>query len=94
MPPLKNQLNVNIIVSGQTTGITINAHEKVEHLIKEALRNTGNQGQPPGEWELRTADGRLLELGVSIEDAGITEGATLYLNPRAGAGGNGRPCIS
>jgi hypothetical protein len=80
-------ITVIAIVSGQSTSLTVNTHQKVEHLIREALQSTGNQGQPPDQWELRTVDGRLVEQNSTIEAAGIVMGVTLYLNPRAGAGG-------
>lgn len=78
---------VNVVVSGQPTSVRVNVHQKVEHLVKEALDQSGNKGQAPSEWELRTSDGRLIEQMMTIESAGIVDGMTLYLSPRAGAGG-------
>ncbi len=82
-----SQITVKVIVSGQPTSVTVNKHQKVEHLVREALNQTGNKGQPPADWELRTSDGALIEQSLTIEAAGIVDGATLFLNPRAGAGG-------
>jgi Protein of Unknown function (DUF2604) len=76
-----------IVVSGQPTTIRVNPHQTVEHLVHEALQESGNKGQPPSEWELRRSDGGLIEQGLRIDNAGITDGMTLYLSPRAGAGG-------
>ena len=81
-------INVIVIVSGQETNVKINVHQKVENLVREALHNTGNEGQAISEWELRTADGALIETSLRITDAGIVEGMRLYLSPRAGAGGS------
>ena len=86
MSPTEN-IHVTVVVSGQSVKVTVNIHQKVEHLVREALQNTGNQGQPPADWELRSSDGSLLEQALTIGAAGIVDGATLYLNPRAGAGG-------
>lgn len=86
------KLSITVVVSGQPTSATVNVHQHVELLVKEALRNTGNQGQPPGDWELRTSDGVLIEQTLTIEAAGIVTGMTLYLSPRAGAGG--ASCLS
>lgn len=80
-------ITVIVIVSGQSTSLTVNVHQKVEHLVHEALQRTGNEGQPPDQWELRTVDGRLIDQASTIEAAAIVMGVTLYLNPRAGAGG-------
>lgn len=84
--PTQN-ITVNVVVSGQPTAIEVNVHQKVEHLVREALNKTGNKGQPPSDWELRTTDGVLIEQTLTIETAGILNGMTLYLSPRAGAGG-------
>jgi hypothetical protein len=87
MPKSDPNITVIVVVSGQPTTLKANVHQKVEHLVKEALEQTGNKGQPSADWELRTTDGALVEQTLRVEDAGIVEGMTLYLSPRAGAGG-------
>jgi hypothetical protein len=82
-----SQISVKVIVSGQPTSVRVDKHQRVEHLVREALNQTGNKGQPPADWELRTSDGALIEQSLTIEAAGIVDGATLFLSPRAGAGG-------
>jgi hypothetical protein len=77
-----------VVVSGQPSSIKANQHQKVEHLVEEALKQTGNKGQPPSEWELRRSDGALIDQALTIEAAGIADAMTLYLSPRAGAGGS------
>ncbi|MHB1863804.1 MAG: DUF2604 domain-containing protein [Gemmatimonadaceae bacterium] len=84
----KENFDVTVVVSGQPTNIRTNIHQAVEHLVKEALKESGNKGQPPSEWELRTSDGSLIDQSLEVGAAGITDGATLFLSPRAGAGGN------
>ena len=80
-------IQVQVVVSGQPTTIKVNLHQTVEQLVKEALKESGNKGQPPSEWELRTSDGTLIDQSLAVGAAGITDGATLFLSPRAGAGG-------
>ena len=80
-------IQVQVVVSGQPTTIKVNVHQTVEQLVKEALKESGNKGQPPSEWELRTSDGTLIDQSLAIGAAGISDGATLFLSPRAGAGG-------
>ena len=78
---------VVVIVSGQPTSVKVNLHQQVDHLIREALNQTGNKGQPPSDWDLRTASGSTIGQNLTIEQAGIIDGTTLYLSPHAGAGG-------
>jgi hypothetical protein len=85
--PSDPNINLVVVVSGQPASIKVNIHQKVDHLVREALNKTGNKGQPPADWELRTSDGALIEQSLTIEKAGLVEGMTLYLSPRAGAGG-------
>jgi len=80
-------ITVNVVVSGQATSLKVNIHQKVDHLVKEALDATGNKGQPSSDWELRTSDGALIEQTLTVQNAAIVNGRTLYLSPRAGAGG-------
>lgn len=84
----EKQIDVVVVVSGQPQSIRINTREKLEQLVREALHETGNQGQAASGWELRTEDGRLLSLHLRLDEVGLTSGTVLFLNPLAGAGGN------
>jgi hypothetical protein len=88
MPPAAPQnLRLVIVVSGQPVAVKENVHQTGEHLVREALRRSGNEGQLPSDWELRKADGNLIDQTIPLGDSGILEGMTLYLSPAAGAGG-------
>lgn len=82
-----NNIEVVIVVSGQSERLKVNVHQTLEHLVHDALQKSGNQGQAPSEWELRTEDGRLLEQSLTAAAAGLMDGVTLFLSPKAGAGG-------
>lgn len=84
----ENNIQLTIVVSGQPVGVTVNIHQTIEQLIHESLNRSGNKGQPPSEWELRTTEGALIGSGLTVASAGLLPGMTLYLNPRAGAGGD------
>jgi hypothetical protein len=85
--PDQNNIEVVVVVSGQSERLKVNVHQTLEHLVHEALEKSGNQGQAPSEWELRTEDGRLLEQSLTGAAAGLHDGVTLFLSPKAGAGG-------
>lgn len=87
MPQQDNHLDLVIVVSGAPQPVRVNNHQSLEHVVREALRESGNAGQPPEDWELRTEDGALLSLDVRAGDAGLHDGQTLFLSPKAGAGG-------
>jgi hypothetical protein len=85
--PNQQNIDVTVVVSGQPEKLKVNVHQTVEHLVHEALQKSGNQGQAPSEWELRTEDGSLIDQAVTVAAAGIADGVTLFLSPKAGAGG-------
>jgi len=82
------ELELTIVVSGTPERLKAHPHEKLEHLVREALKRSGNEGQSPSDWELRTENGQLVDQGLTVEQAGITGGETLFLSPKAGAGGS------
>jgi WXG100 protein secretion system (Wss), protein YukD/Protein of Unknown function (DUF2604) len=81
------QGDVHIIVSGQTVDVSMNPHQTVEHLVHEALNLSGNKGQMPSDWSLKTQSGSPIGQDQTIAQAGIHNGDTLYLNPVTGTGG-------
>jgi hypothetical protein len=86
MPP-DNQIHLTVIVSGTSISVTVNPHQKVEQLVREALRESGNQGQSPESWELRRESGEVLDQNARLGDVGLSDGDILTLQPRVGAGG-------
>jgi hypothetical protein len=88
MPEHKQEnVDVTVVVSGQPERLKANVHQTLDQLVHEALQRSGNQGQASSDWELRTEDGRLLDQSLTVAAAGIQDGMTLFLSPKAGAGG-------
>lgn len=86
-PKPDREVDLVVVVSGQPTRVRVNVNQMVAQLIHEALQQSGNHGQDPSQWDLRLEGGDLLDPGQRLTDVGLTDGMTLYLNPRAGAGG-------
>lgn len=80
-------LDVVVVVSGVPRPATVTESEKLHKLVKEVLRESGDSGRQINEFELRTEGGALLALDLTVREAGIHSGQTLFLNPVAGAGG-------
>jgi hypothetical protein len=90
--PEQSEQNIEIVVvvSGQPERLKVNLHQPLEHVVHEALQRTANKGQASSDWELRMEDGRLLDQGLTVAAAGVQHGMTLFLSPKAGAGGSRR----
>jgi hypothetical protein len=82
-----NKINVVVVVSGVDQPVEVNPHQTVGHLAEEALKASGNEGQPLENWEMKTAAGAIIPFESRIGDAGIGEGSKVYLTPKAGSGG-------
>jgi hypothetical protein len=80
-------IDVVVVVSGVPRPGTVTESEKLHKLVKEVLVESGDAGRAPDEFELRTESGVQLDLHSTAHQAGLVDGQTLFLNPRAGAGG-------
>lgn len=81
-------IEVTVVVSGAPLKVSENLHQKVEHLIREALREAGIPHPNLQDWTLRSAGGgAAIDPDLRIGEAGITHGATVFLDPDEGGGG-------
>ena len=87
--PISKKMSITVVVNGQPTVVDAIGDAPLGTIIPDALRQTENSGQPPENWELRDTDGNLLDLNKTIEDYGFPDKVRLFLNLKAGIGGNG-----
>ncbi len=85
MPDSKIQLAV--VVNGQVTIVDANVNSPLHTIMPRALDQTGNTGQPPENWELRDAQGTLLDTSKKISAFNFPIDTRLFLNLKAGVGG-------
>ena len=82
------KIDITVVVNGQPTVVGANEDDPLQAIIPDALKQTGNSGQPPENWELRDTEGNLLDLNKEIGEYGFPEKVRLFLNLKAGVGGN------
>lgn len=83
-----HKFTLTVVVSGARISVTENPNQKVSHLIREALKQAGIPHPKVEEWTLRFSDGGgAIDPDLRIEEAGIAHGATLFLDPDEGGGG-------
>lgn len=82
-----NKVEITIIVNGQPVPIELQLHAPLHVAAQKALNDSGNSGQSLQNWELRDADGQVLDMNKKGEDYGITVAKKLFLNLKAGVGG-------
>jgi hypothetical protein len=83
-----NKIELTVVVNGQETVVEGNVNAPLQTIIPRALDQTGNSGQPPENWELRDAQGTLLDTGKKIGTFNFTADTRLFLNLKAGVGGD------
>ena len=81
-------IEFTIIVNGQAVPVKAGLLDEIGEAVETALKESGNSGQPLKNWELRDDSGQVIDTGKKIGDSGIDEGTTLFLNLKAGVGGN------
>ena len=81
------KISITVVVNGQPTVVDAFENDPVGAIIPIALHQTENSGQPAENWELRDADGNLLDLHKTIGDYGFPPKVRLFLNLKAGVGG-------
>ena len=85
----QKKISITVVVNGQPTVVDTVEDASLGTIIPDALHQTENSGQPPENWELRDADGTLLDLDKKIGDFGFPDKTRLFLNLKAGVGGHG-----
>ena len=80
-------IDLVVIVNGQPTTVRANPHAPLRSIVEKALEQTHTTGQPPENWELNY-NGSVLDLGAKIESFNLPANAELFLNLKAGIGGN------
>lgn len=86
-PGQDNLITLNVIVSGTPTEVRVNTNAPLHVAAKRALQQTGNEGRPLEDWDVKDEAGNLLDPDKKIEEYGLAEGATIFLSLKAGVGG-------
>ena len=80
---------ITVVVNGKPAEVFAVEDQPIGAIISDALEQTGNTGQPPENWELRDAEGNLLDPNKNFGDYPFSEKDRLFLNLKAGVGGGG-----
>ena len=78
------------IINGQDYLSRVDPRLPLLIAVQQVLKESGNTGRPPEEWEVRDSAGVLLETSLTPEHLNLTDGARLFLSLKVGAGGVGQ----
>lgn len=83
----QNKIHLTVVVNGTPTDVEANINAPLHTIIPEALRETGNTGQPQENWRVLDGNGNEFDRGRKIEEFNFGSGTTLFLSLREGVGG-------
>ena len=78
------------IINGQDFPMRVDPRLPLSIAVQRVLTDSGNTGRPPEEWEVRDANGVLLETNRTPHDLKLRTGARLFVSLKVGAGGVGQ----
>ena len=81
------RVKVRFIIDGEEVDETVTLKQPIKSVVHHVLAKTKHTGQPLDRWELKTAEGRPISMDLTFEAAGVKDGDSLYLYPKAGRGG-------
>lgn len=82
-----NSVALIFVINGEDYPVEAKENAALMAAVEHALKTSGNQARPASEWELRDANGNLLDKNRSAKSYGLQNGAKLYLSLKVGAGG-------
>ena len=80
---LREEKRVEVVIDGTPYKLGYEPETTVKVLIVEALKKSGNQGRPVGDWQIKY-EGRVLDENAKVASYRLPCDAVLFLSLRAG----------
>lgn len=90
----QHKVQLIFIINGASFSLDVTVEAPLLEAVKRALEESGNTGRPASEWQVRDANGVLLDVQKKVKDFGFHNGTRLFLSLAVGAGGFGTRCVS
>lgn len=84
----KNKIELVFIINGANFPLEANLNNTLGDAVARALSESGNTSRPASEWQVRDANGVLLETQRKLKDFNFPEHTRLFLSLAVGAGGS------
>lgn len=80
---LREEKRVDVVIDGTPYELHYGEDTTVKTLITEALKKSGNQGRPVGDWQIKY-NGAVLDENAKVSSYHLPCDAVLFLSLRAG----------
>ncbi len=81
------RLHITVVVSSNPVMLEVDESTVLASVVAEAFERERPAGRTEDEFELKTAEGSVLDQSLTVKAAGIEDGATLFLSLKVGAAG-------
>lgn len=85
--PNRNTIPLLIVVNGTPTPIEANLNAPLRTVAQHALNETGNNGRPLQDWEVKDPRGNPLDIDRKVGEYHFAPGAELFLTLAVGVNG-------
>jgi hypothetical protein len=90
-PPHPEAFVLTVVVNGDPVHPAATPATLLSEVVAEALSLAKAVGRPEDQWEIKDEKGTVLDQALSLHEAHVESGATLYLSLKAGAAGDAAP---
>jgi hypothetical protein len=84
----KEKINLVFVIGGEEILVETNMHSPLHVCRDEALRAGQHTGRGGDDWEIKDANGNILDPNQKVAELSLQDGAKLYLNQKVSGGGN------
>lgn len=82
------EVDLNVVVNGEPTSVRAHPRTLLGAVAAEALEIAKPVGRANDEWVLKDEAGNVLDSSISVHEAHLVSGSTLYLSLKTGAAGD------
>jgi hypothetical protein len=82
-----NKISIVVVVNTEDVSVSANVNQPLHAVAQQALKQSESKDRQLSDFDLKDANGNKLDLDAKVGDAGVRDGAKLYLSLRAGVTG-------
>jgi hypothetical protein len=82
-----NKISIVVVVNTEDVSVSANVNQPLHVVAEHALKDSESKDRPLTDFDLKDSSGTKLDLAMKVGDAGVQDGAKLYLALRAGVTG-------
>lgn len=81
------KLTIVFIIGGESIEVEANPHEPLHVARDHALKEGEHSGRAADDWEIKDADGKVLDPTHKIEEFNFQQNTKLFMNQKVSGGG-------